>query len=108
MTIRAIRNHILFQFVDEVKNINGKMGFAETTDWGFEISAASGSQAFDDSSKRARFGVVKSVGHEVPKDIQPGMVILIEPLKWTNAISYNNEKYWRTDSDHVLATANSL
>lgn len=99
--IKAIRNHIIFQFEDSIvrKNEYGKQRkqFEDKTDWGFEMSS------YDDGTKSPRWGIVVSVGHEVFDDIQVGTKILIEPLKWTESVQYDGESFWRTDDSCVLA-----
>lgn len=96
-TIKAIRNHVIFQFVDKKTRHMGVSQFEEATDWGFTFVRV------DDTTGNPRWGVVKVVGHEVPEDIQPGMAVLIESLKWTNEFEVDGELFWRTDSDSILA-----
>lgn len=94
--LRAIRNHIIFQFLNKkVKHMDVNQ-FEETTDWGLTFVRS------DDSAGLPRWGVVTSVGPEVPEDIQVGMTVLIDALKWTDGFEFEREWYWRTDSDHIL------
>lgn len=99
--IKAIRNHIVFQFEDSIvrKSSFGKerKQFGEKTDWGFEMSD------YDDGTKAPRWGIVVSIGHEVTSDVQIGDKILIDALKWTESVQLNGESYWRTDDSCVLA-----
>lgn len=95
--IKPIRNHIIFQFIEEKVRHMGVAQFKETTDWGFEIVRA------DESAGKARWVTVKVVGPEVPDDIKPGMSVLVDTLKWTNEFEVDGESYWRTDSDCILA-----
>lgn len=100
--ISPIRNHILFQFEDEYIR-SGQAGgahFKDKTDWGFELGTM---DSYDRSSKAPRWGRIIAVGHEVCDEIQPGMRVLIEALMWTNAVEFEGDVYWRTDSDQVLA-----
>jgi hypothetical protein len=94
--IKAIRNHVIFQFLDSFSNRDVKQ-FAEKTDWGFEVVR------HNDSMERGRWVKVVAVGHEADKEIQPGMHVLLEPLKWTQSFDIDGEEYWRSDSSHVLA-----
>lgn len=94
--LKAIRNHIVFQFNDGFSNRDVKQ-FADKTDWGFEVVR------HNDSMERPRWVTVISVGHECPDDIKPGMHVLLEPLKWTSAFDFEGQEYWRSDSDCVLA-----
>jgi len=100
-SIKAIRNHIIFQFENEIvkKTNQGKRRsqFSEKTDWGFEMSN------YDEGTKSPRWGIVISVGHEVISDIQVGSRILIEPLQWTDAIEIEGVEYWRTDDQKIMA-----
>lgn len=94
--LKAIHNHIVFQFKDEFSNRDVKQ-FADKTDWGFEVVR------HKDSMETPRWVIVIAVGHEAPEDIQPGMTVLLEPLKWTEAFKFDGESYWRSDADCVLA-----
>lgn len=94
--LKAIRNHVVFQFLDKFSNRDVKQ-FANTTDWGFEVVR------HHESMELPRWVKVISVGHEAPADIQPGMHVLIEALKWTSAFDFEGQEYWRSDADCVLA-----
>lgn len=94
--LKAIRNHIVFQFVDEEIKHMGVNQFEESTNWGFKYVRV------DESTGRARWITVVSVGHEVPEEIQPGMRVLVDNLKWSPGFEHDFETYWRTDSDHIL------
>lgn len=91
--MRAIRNHILFQFIDSISN--GK--FVEATNWGFEIG-----QNDDSSGKTCRHVVITHIGPEVSDNITVGDTAVVENLKWTEAFKFEGEDYWRTDSDQIL------
>ena len=99
--IRAIRDHIIFQFEDAIvkksDHGNSRSQFSETTDWGFEVSN------YDEGAKSPRWGIVVSVGKEVAADIQVGSRILVEALQWTEAIELEGNSYWRTDEMKVMA-----
>lgn len=99
--LKAIKNHIIFQFEDEVvrKSDNGldRAQFSEVTDWGFQISS------FEEGTQKPRWGIVVAIGKDVDKEIKVGSKILIEALQWTNAVKFEGEYYWRTNSDKVLA-----
>lgn len=107
MKLRPIKNHIVFQFLDDMKRVGNKAAFGETTDWGFEMSG--GQQSYDESAKRPRWGIVKYIGHEVDEEeIFPGLAILVEPLKWTKGFSFEGETFWRTDADQVMAVDETI
>jgi len=101
--IRAIRNHIIFQFEDETVHASATGSdtshgqFKETTDWGFEITS------FDEGTKKARWVRVISVGKDVKSDIKQNSRILVEALAWTNKIVWKGIPMWRTDESKVYA-----
>lgn len=93
--LKAIRNHIIFQFLDSFSNRDVKQ-FAEKTEWGFEVVS------HKESMENPRWVKVISVGHEVPEEIRPGMHVLLEPLRWTSGFDFEGADYWRSDSDAVI------
>ena len=95
--IRPLHKNIVFQFEDEVSRKDGRAQFKEETDWGFEISS------FDESTKSARWGIVVAKGNEVPDEIKIGMRIFIEKLKWTEGFKLDNDTFWMTNSDQIIA-----
>jgi len=100
MKIRAIRNHIVFTFVDEVTS-NGL--FREITESGIDLCVISNSNA-NQTVGKPRWGIVAFVGPEVQWELRkPGTKILIEPLKWSNRFEFDGITLWRTDSDKVMA-----
>lgn len=102
MSVRAIRNHIIFKFERErVRAADGtRMQFKEETNWGFDLGKAD--QGFDVATKEAQWGIVTSTGHKV-REIKSGDRVLIEPLKWTIGIDVDGNTYWRTDESCILA-----
>ena len=103
-SLKAIRNHIIFQFEREVvrKSDNGtaRVQFKDSTDWGFEHSS------YDESSKEPQWGIALSVGNEV-SEVKEGDRILIEALQWTHGIELGDEMVWRTDEQQVIAVDDS-
>jgi hypothetical protein len=105
MTLRAIANHVIFVFQDEFvrRSSDGastdkkERHFVEKTSWGFKFANTK------DSMNSARWGVVLAVGPLCDDEIQPGMRILIEPLKWTNGVQVGEDWFWRTDDVSILA-----
>jgi hypothetical protein len=93
--MKAIKNHIIFQFLDGFSKRDVKQ-FAESTDWGFEVVR------HEDSVQKARWGIVVSKGKDVPDDIKVGMEIYIDALRWTEAFTFEDQQYWRTDATEVL------
>lgn len=95
MPVKAIRNHVIFKFEDE---LNSRKEFVETSSSG--IILAGGHQ---DSASRPRWGVVLSAGEDcIDEAIIVGARILIENLKWTIGIEVDGEMLWRTDENHIL------
>lgn len=89
----ARKNHILFKFVDKLKN-----GLFEAqTDWGLTLTTF-----YDDTAKLPRWGIVTSVGPDVTHEVQVGTKILIAPLRWTEGFVFEGARYWKTDEDQVL------
>ena len=99
-SLRAIKNHVIFQFEDETTNrdnLGKSLGqFSETTDWGFEVSS------YDESAKKHRWGTVISAG-PLAYDIEVGMRVLVEPLCWTTGVKFQTEMFWRTTVEHIVA-----
>ncbi len=99
-SLRAIRNHVIFQFEDDVvrKSDTGRdrSQFSETTDWGFEISN------YDEGAKHPRWGIVTAIGPDVIEEVKVGGRVLIEALRWTDPVTFNSEKYWRTNDSEIM------
>ena len=100
--LRAIRNHILFQFEDDYTYHMGVRQFDSKTDWGFSVVRS------DESTQDPRWVRIVAVGPKVPEDLKPGMRVLVEPLKWTKAVMFEGEEYARTDSDCILIIDESV
>lgn len=94
--ITAIYNHIVFQFIDRV-NSNGV----------FEESASAGGilmvSDHDKSARQARWARIISLGPDCTDVLRkPGCEILIEALRWSPGVKYQNDFYWRTDETQLL------
>ena len=97
MKIEAIQNHIIFEFLDKVNSAG--MFEREKTEGGIELL-----KSVDDSASVARWARIVSLGPECNKELQASNCeILIEHLKWTAGVEFNNRKVWRTDESNVLA-----
>jgi hypothetical protein len=94
--LRLLHNHIMFQFEDEVIGSGQNMKFKETTEWDFTVSRE------EEAVKQSRWATITHVGPNVTS-VKVGDVALIEALKWTTGVVYENERYWRTDEEKVLA-----
>ncbi|MGI0076384.1 MAG: hypothetical protein ACREAU_03145 [Nitrosopumilaceae archaeon] len=102
--IRPIKNNILFQFLpEEVIKIQGKKAFKTITPAGVHIIS------YDDATKQPRWGTVLYVGPEVKDtEVRPGMKILIEPLKWTYMVIFNNTPLWMTRPEFVIGVDDNV
>lgn len=98
MRLRAIKNHIIFQFIDEVDT---KGRFVEKTKWGLEIPGH-----FDNSAKSPRWANVTEVGPDV-ENVKVGQQVLINALKWTEGVKLEGVRFWRTDETQVAAVRKS-
>ena len=107
MSVKAIRNHIIFQFEREFKRAgaHGNAQFKEETEWGFDLGG--GAQSFDTSTKEAQWGTITEIGPEVI-ELKVDDRILIEPLKWTAGIEVDGIMVWRTDETCVMAVDTSV
>lgn len=101
MSVRAIHDHIVFQFEDlgtrQTSYNQTREQFKHVTDWGFEYSD------FDESLNMARWVNVIAVGKDVDPEIRVGDRILVDALKWTESVEDGKTPYWKTTNDHVLA-----
>ena len=96
MNVRAIYNHILFQFLDRVDN---KGQFEEAKSFGGIILNSS----HDESAKNARWAKIISLGPDCSDELRvPGCEILIDNLRWTPGIKHDGEFLWRTDENQLL------
>lgn len=95
MTIRAIKNSIIFRFLDKV---NSKGEFEKgTTNSGLYVRAT-----VDDSAKAPRWVTVLGAGPEC-KWIKDGCQVLLPALRWTAASRLDGESYWKSDETQVAA-----
>ena len=101
-TLRAIHDHIIFQFEDKIAKHRGTRHFREETDWGFQFATS------DDTLETGRWVRVTHVGHKVPDEIKPGMRICVEKQKWTQSFQFEDEDYWRTDYENILLIDESV
>ena len=94
--LKAINSDILFKFVQKIQNGS----FVNETNWGLTVNNPV------EDVKQARWAEVLHIGPEVDyEDIKVGEYVLIEPLMWTNKISYNGTDYWKTNETKILATS---
>lgn len=101
MSIRAIKNHILFTFIDELNSVGW---FKEGESKGGIALLANHS----DSAGKSRWANIVSLGPDCTSELKPEHQILIENLQWTDGVNYKpdgitNQKIWRTDDSKILA-----
>ncbi len=92
--LRCPKSRILFQFYEGVSGGS----FDNKTDWGFNIKKPT------QDILSPRWATVKVVGKDV-KYVVPGQYILIEPSMWTIGFTYNDEKYWATAEEKLIAVS---
>ena len=90
--IKPLNNNILFTFVDDVR---------QGMFYDVEKSGIIVGKSYDGSAKEARWGLVLAVGPEV-SNIQAGQKILIEPLRWTEALKVNDRSVWFTRESEIM------
>lgn len=89
--------NIIFQFNEDT--ISNR--FINKTSSGIIISAADQNQ-----SGVARWAKVTHIGPEVD-EVQVGDYILLEPGRWTSGFYVDDQRYWKTDIDQVLAVSDT-
>lgn len=92
--MKAILNHIIFEFVD---GLDSQHNFTQTTASGIHIVGH-----HDSSAKDPRWAKVLHVGPDVDAAIKIGSTILIEPLRWTEGVKHGKKTVWKTDDTQVL------
>lgn len=93
MTIKPIKKHILFSFLEKT---NSKGQFERKTESGLILTSD-----FDNSAKSPRWAVITHVGPD--SEYLVGQKILIQPLMWTEHIVFQGKKMWKTDDSKVVA-----
>ena len=97
MRLEAIRNHIIFKFIDRVTS---KGEFEEAKSKGGLIIQS----GVDSSASSPRWVKIVSLGPDCCEEIRiPDCELLVENLKWTKGVNFNGSMVWRTDETKVLA-----
>jgi len=92
--VRPLHNRIIFAFLDQVSN--GM--FEDHTVSGIYLGGIK-----DLTSKSPRWGVVLTIGPEIKDpEIVPGALIMIDALRWTDGVVYNDVKIWMTTEKDVV------
>lgn len=92
--LSALRNNILFKFLDETGGSKG-MFTDRKTPGGIVLPTLQSEQ------KDSRWGLVTHVGPDVD-GVSPGDYIFIEPLMWSFGTVVDGEKLWKTDDTKIL------
>lgn len=103
MTIRCIRDGILFAFLQQT-TAHGM--FVDQTKWGFELTPGSylhgkDREHFQRAMDIGRWAKVLAVGPEC-KEVQVGDYICIEPTMYSNSFEYDGVKIRKTDETKVM------
>lgn len=99
MTLHPLGSTVLFKFLDETRGAQGS--FSERTRSGLIIPTLQQTQ------KGERWGQVVAAGPEAA-DVAVGDYILIEPLMWTRNAELDGEKFWKTNTDKIMAVSNDV
>lgn len=91
--VQIFGNGIIFQFKDNLKN-----GLFET----YSESGLYVAPSHEDTSQSTRESIIVAIGPDV-KSVKVGDTVIVEPLKWTENFTVNDEKFWKTDEDQILA-----
>ena len=99
MSLKPIKNTILFKFIDHV-NTKGEFE-RQRSAGGIYLEAG-----YDDSAKMPRWAKVVKVGPTCAF-VTEGQDILLPALRWTPVINHDGERFWKTDEKEVVATRTS-
>jgi len=102
MKLHPLGNKFTFKFVDKVvirsDQDKRRTQFEETTKSGFVISS------YDEGAKMPRWVTVMEVGKEISDtDFKSGATVLVEALKWSEAIDFDGDTFWYSDLTKVMA-----
>jgi len=102
MKLIPLGSKFTFKFVDKIVTRSDqdktRTQFEETTDFGFTISS------YDEGAKQPRWVIVENVGPDIdPSDFSAGSKVLVDALKWSEALEFDSGKFWYSDLEQVLA-----
>lgn len=102
MTVRPLKNNVIFKFLDETTGKKGSFVDRQLAS-GIILPGAQVSR-----QKVHRWGLVVAAGPEAD-GLNPGDYILIESMMWMEGVKLaDGEKVWKTDSSKVLAVTNDI
>ena len=100
MKLLPLGNKFTFTFLDAVvvrtDSDRRRTQFEETTESGFKISS------YDEGTKTPRWVIVQDIGPDVT-DFKQGDKVLVDALKWSDALEFEGEDIWYSDVEQVLA-----
>jgi len=102
MKLMPLGKKFTFKFVDKVvlrtDQDKRRTQFEETTESGFTISS------YDEGAKMPRWVIVENVGPDIdPSFFTKGSKVLVDALKWSEAIEFDDHTFWYSDLEQVLA-----
>ena len=92
MNLKPLNDSVMFTFVDKANS----RGFENKTETGIIY------RSHEDSAGAPRWAKVVAIGPKVI-DVEPGMVVLIEALRWTEGFEFEGNKYWITIEKEIMA-----
>jgi len=100
MILKPLGIRFTFKFVDKVVIRTDlekrRTQFEETTEFGFTMSS------YDESAKQPRWVIVENCGPDIT-EFKSGDKVLIESLKWSEAVEFDNDTFWYSDETVVMA-----
>ena len=100
MILKPLGIRFTFKFIDKVVRKTDmdktRTQFEETTASGFTISS------YDEGAKMPRWVIVMDCGPDV-KEFKTGDKVLVDALKWSEAIEFEGTTFWYSDESVVLA-----
>jgi len=99
MTLKPLKNIVMFTFLDETSGTKGVFN-AALAESGIILPAAVSLQ------KTHRWGRVVAAGPEA--EVVEGDLILIEALMWMEGVKFEGQKVWKTDDTKILAVTDDI
>ena len=92
MRVKPLSKHFFFKFTNDFAG--GR--FIEKSGSAIILT----NQAID-SQNGPRWAEIIEIGPDV-KNVDVGDIVLLESMKWTRAINFDNIQFWKSDDDQVL------
>ena len=97
--IKPIKNNFVFKFLDP--NQDGR--FINRT----KSSIILTNKNDEEQTSVPRWGEVISIGPDV-SEFKPGEFVLVGAGRWSQFFKIDGEKYWKSDSEQVLAVTDEI